>query len=173
MNTNWLRHSLACAFFPGLLACGPIVTNTGFAYPPRAPGCEFEVFTAPPQGDYDQIAIIDVPFHYAKFTEFKSFIRASVCETGGDAIYATTNRAGAYAQAIVLKRAYPESTRCSVLDANAPPGAECPSALPPPPFPPPTPLGCQFDTQCKGDRVCTYCKCTAPTAAPAPATSAH
>jgi hypothetical protein len=131
------------------------------------------VFKVPPPDDYDQIAVIDVPFHYAKLTEFESFIRASVCEAGGEAIYATTDRAGAYAHAMVLKHVYPEGTRCSVFDVNAPPGVDCASPLPPPAFPPPTPIGCQYDTQCKGDRICTEGKCASPSVSPLPAAPAH
>lgn len=50
----------------------------------------------------------------------------------------------------------------------APPPAAAPASPPAPePEPPaPQPLGCQYDTQCKGDRLCVEGKCVDPPATP-------
>jgi hypothetical protein len=86
-----------------------------------------------------------------------------VCKAGGDAVIALANGNGQYIKGTVLKR----------IAASAP-------AQPQPPPPvvvaPPVPGeqtagGCQYDTQCKGDRVCVNGTCTAPTPVSAPATT--
>jgi len=64
---------------------------------------------------------------------------------GGDAAIALANGHGAYVKATVLKR---------VAVTDTPTGAQ---------------HGCQYDTQCKGDRVCESGQCVAPRTQPPPA----
>jgi hypothetical protein len=136
-------------------------TQTGPAQVPKAEGCPVQVLTTTPAEPYVEIGVIDVTAQAPTTIErFRKMATPHVCKAGGDAVIALANGAGYYIKGTVLKRA-PESV----------------SAAPQPPPPvvvaPPVAAevgGCQFDTQCKGDRVCVDGKCTQPSApSPAPA----
>jgi hypothetical protein len=72
--------------------------------------------------------------------DFKKQIEPRVCEAGGDAAVALVNGGGGYVKATVLKSTgAPASTQPTAATA-----------------------GCQFDTQCKGDRVCVKGECVEP-----------
>jgi len=146
------------------LGCGSTdVTATGPKAPPRPLTCDFEILTSLPMSGYQEIGTVDVtPGGYGvnQFTslgDFKDHIRENVCQLGGDAAFASANGFGMYIKASVLKH----------VDAPAPaPGPVAAAEAPR------KPAGCEFDTQCKGDRVCIDGKCMTPepkAAAPAEA----
>jgi hypothetical protein len=152
--------------FVSLSACADstALTRTGPEYPPRDPSCDFLAFAAYPGTGFTEIGTIDVePKSWAPFIridDFKEEIRPYVCQAGGDAVIAYVNGKGWYIKAVVLKQvaapAEPSAqTRAPVPAAPAPPLAPGPAA------------GCQYDTQCKGDRVCTSGVCVDPVPAPA------
>lgn len=164
-----------------LLACGSTkMSATGEAKAtPREPNCEFDILTADPAADYTEIAVIDVQpggYGHNRFTEisdFKEEIRPHVCEAGGDAAIALANGHGVYIKATVLRRIQTVPS----LQAPPPPPVQQAAAPAPASAPPAAAAGgCEYDTQCKGDRICVDGECQspeaptpAPEAAPAPA----
>jgi hypothetical protein len=129
-------------------ACGAVrFTQAGTARPARLPSCDFEIFTILPAG-YAEVGTIDISPAYAganierDLTGFKKQIAPKVCAAGGDAALASANGYGMYLKATVLKR-----------DASAPTGEASPA---------PASSGCQFDTQCKGERICVSGACVDP-----------
>jgi hypothetical protein len=79
---------------------------------------------------------------------FKQQISSQVCSAGGEAAIAQSNGIGAYVKATVIKY-----VAAPPLPQAVPPAREAASA------------GCQYDTQCKGDRVCVQGACVS---SPAP-----
>jgi len=153
-----------------LSGCGSTnMTPTGPKQESREANCEFQIFTTQPTG-FAEIAAVDVKpggYGHNVFTDiadFKEEIRPSVCQAGGDAAIAYANGYGMYIKATILKRLEPGE------GAAAPTAEAAPAAS----------GGCQFDTQCKGERVCVKGECVdqpsaaaaAPAPAPAPATVA-
>lgn len=137
------------------LGCGSTDrTATGPHAPPREDNCDFDILTSTPVGGYREIGTVDVTpggYGYNQFTsltEFKDHIRPDVCQLGGDAAIASANGYGMYIKASVLKR---------VQAPRPQPVAPAPAAAPAP-----THAGCEFDTQCKGDRICIDGKCVEP-----------
>jgi hypothetical protein len=146
-----------------LAAChgsSAILTTTGPRMPSRGDNCEFEMLTAPPAAGYIEVGTVDVeagnygnPFK-SNLADFKSQIESRVCQAGGDAAVASANGYGVYVHATILKASdAPVST--------PPPPAEAAPAPAPPVEPIPT-AGCQYDAQCKGDRVCVRGECVEP-----------
>jgi hypothetical protein len=128
-------------------ACLSSMTLTGVKQPPRPPGCDFLVLTAPPAGSYIELGTIDVRggiLAVRTTDELKQDVQSFVCEAGGDAVYGIANGAGAYIKAAILK----STGGPSEASTNATNGAAH--------------GGCQFDTQCKGERVCTSGVCVDP-----------
>lgn len=159
----------------GMLGCGSTsMTPTGPEQQPRAADCDFQIFTTMPKG-YAEVGAIDVKpggYGHKQFTDladFKEEIRASVCKGGGDAAIAYANGLGMYIKATVLKQV--EGSR-SASSGNGSAqqheqAAEAPAAGAP------TDVGCRFDTQCKGDRICVKGECVdGKTASPGAAGSA-
>ncbi len=146
-----------------LTACGSTtMTRSGPSYPARADDCEFTLLTTPAEG-YAEIGAIDVEGGaggsnmYRKLDDFKYEIRPHVCRAGGDAAIAYPNGDGLYIKATILKRVdVAPATETAATPAMAMPAVAS---------------GCQYDTQCKGDRICTDGKCVAPPA-PAPVPTA-
>jgi len=105
-------------------------TRSGQAAPPRNPTCDFDIFTAVPEG-YTEVGTVDVtpgPYGISTFRNLNSFkhhIRANVCELGGDAAIAWANGRGVYIKATVIRR-LPRSS-------NSPGPSVPPSSNPPPP----------------------------------------
>ena len=144
-------------------ACRPIpprtsdhgykLTRSGAHSEPRLANCEFDVFTAYPDGAWTEVGTVDSTRYGGKTTlaSFRDAVRSRVCEAGGDAIIALANGDGQYVKATVLIRsaAQPAQTRDAAV-----PGA-----------------GCSFDAQCKGDRVCEAGRCVEPAAQPAEPTA--
>jgi len=138
----------------GLAGCGvPTMTPTGPVQPPRPENCNFQILTTLPADVYAEIAVIDIQaggYYYTDTGAFKEQIRSYVCKAGGDAALAYANGNGQYIKATVLKlqpKAAPASKSKDTAGADETAG------------------GCKFDTQCKGDRICTEGKCVAPPAA--------
>jgi hypothetical protein len=132
-----------------LAACGSTnVSTTGPKVPPREANCDFTILTALAGDGYREIGTVDVtPGGYGvnTFTSLESFkqkIQPYVCQAGGDAAFATANGFGMYIKATILKSTG-TSTPAAAQDAK-------------------TTAGCQFDTQCKGDRVCVKGECADP-----------
>jgi hypothetical protein len=93
---------------------------------------------------------------FTSLSDFKDHIRENVCQLGGDAAIASANGLDRYIKASVLKRVAGEPT-APVAAAAAPATKHG---------------GCEFDTQCKGDRICVDGECEAPAKTPAPAQAA-
>jgi hypothetical protein len=125
------------------------MTQTGPAHPAKAPNCEFKMLTTVPTTGFAEIGVVDVTpggfgFNiYRELSEFKRKIQPLVCRAGADAAIAHVNGFGVYIKATMLK---------AVVTAP-PPSREAPG---------PTAGGCQYDSQCKGDRICVSGQCTAP-----------
>ncbi len=127
------------------------------------------MFTTMPEGDWTEIAVIDVTpggyghHAYTDIAKFNKAVRSEVCAAGGDAVIAFANGDGVYIKATVLKRMGPGPD-------PAPAGA--PPAEPSVQQPKPDSSGCRYDTQCKGDRICVKGVCLAPEPGEEPATTA-
>ncbi len=150
---------ILCFAFLGCVSTS--ATTTGAVQAPRALGCDFDILTAQPFHGYAEIGTIDVTRHGAfsmpttDLTEFKKEIASDVCKLGGDAAIALANGDGGYLKATVLKRLAVEPAPAAVPVASAAPAKS----------------GCEFDTQCKGDRVCVAGQCQSPTPTTAAPTS--
>jgi len=148
----------------GFLACGSTeMTATGPAAAPRAETCDFEILTSTPLIGYREIGTVDVTpggygvNQFTSLSDFKEHIQPNVCKLGGDAAIASANGYGMYIKATVLKRIEVETAPRTPAPAPVAAVAK------------PTAHGCEFDSQCKGDRICVEGKCQAPAASPAPA----
>lgn len=146
------------------LGCGSTeMIATGPAQAPRAANCDFEILTAAPLLGYREIGTVDVtPGGYGVnvFTDLKSFkdhIRENVCALGGDAALASANGYGMYIKATVLKRV---ANQLSARSADATPATRARHS------------GCEYDTQCKGARICVEGKCVAEATQAAPVADA-
>ena len=129
-------------------ACGGTTSmaRTGAAQPARPANCNFQVLTTAPAGGFVEIGTVDVnpgPYGINVFRDvaaFKTHVQPYVCRAGGDAVVAHANGYGMYIKGSILK-----STGVAA-------GSRASTG------------GCQYDTQCKGDRVCVEGKCVDPTA---------
>ena len=165
MARRWKWAVVGCVLALTLGACMPhgTVSSTGPAQPPRESGCDFPVLTVVPSGGYYEIGAIDFTqgFNgkmYSEVEELKAAIRADVCKAGGDAAIAFANGYGDYVKVTVIKRAV-----STVPASSAPPAAPSASSTPlPVGAAAAADLGCHYDTQCKGDRVCNDGKCVPP-----------
>jgi len=175
--TRTLPEPLAPALLlAALLACGSTkMTSTGEEYPAKPANCEFKVFTTVPEGHWEEIAVIDVRSgaNHTDIADFKKEIQPKACEAGGDAVIALANGDGVWIKATVLKA----QGAPPAVPATAPPAAAQPRTA----ASTPASAGCQFDTQCKGERICEQGRCvmppvqpptTAPEAAATPTTPA-
>jgi hypothetical protein len=141
-----LTRSVAALVAVGALAaCGTTrMTPTGPSAPSRGEPCDFQILTALPSGGYVEKGVVEAQLgdygsnEFSSLADFKKEIAPQVCRAGGDMAVAHANGAGIYVRATILKAT----------------GAA--SSTPPPP------AGCEFDTQCKGDRVCVRGECTDP-----------
>jgi len=131
---------------------GTTVTRSGQGLPPRGEGCAFEVFTVPPEG-FVEIGAIDItasgydgrPYN---IPALQKLIAKDVCEMGGDAILTRGMSGGAYTFVTILHRA-PATPAASAAAPVAAPAAALGD-------------GCHYDTQCKGDRICSGGQCVNP-----------
>lgn len=116
----------------------------------RQANCDFQLFTAAPSG-FTEIGVVDVTIGnvvpgentYEDLASFKEAIRPYVCEAGGEAALAHAQNGGLYIKATVLRRMTAAAQTSPPLVASPVPG-------------------CQFDTQCKGDRLCVKGACVDP-----------
>jgi len=124
---------LACEFF----ACGPSFTQTGPKLPPRADDCEFQVLTATPK-DFTELGVFEIP-GYKNYTvaALHHDIQEDVCRAGADAVIWIDG-----ASNVTVVKLAPPAARGDSSGGSA--------------------VGCQFDNQCKGDRVCVKGECVAP-----------
>ena len=136
------RRALSGLFCACLAACAPsvIFTPTGPSQAARKPTCDFQLLTVSPATLFVELGVMDVHPNASTsnwdLAAFKAAIQPEVCRVGGDAAIVGLIE-GVYAKATVLK-----------LGAGA--VAQDSAA------------GCQYDTQCKGDRVCVDGKCANP-----------
>jgi hypothetical protein len=145
-------HYEAIVLFVGCLSvvgcASTTMTVTGPQQPSRGEHCDFRVLTAPPAAGFVEIATIDAPASgigaSTKLDDFKTHIEPYVCQAGGDAAVAWPNGLGIYVKATVLKAK-------EAAAEGQPPGPSSGQVG-----------GCQFDTQCKGDRVCVKGECADP-----------
>lgn len=160
------------------VACSPstVASTTGAPQSPREAGCDFQVLTVLPEG-YAEIGVIDFKpsiwtnsseWNYTELADVKKAIGADVCRAGGDAALAMANGTGQYAKVTILKRQSAAPRAQPVVVTSAQPSS------PPANVAPTTDLGCHYDTQCKGDRVCNAGQCVepAPALTPPPGTTA-
>lgn len=148
----------ACVMLVFATGCGDIaLTRSGPRQPRREATCDFAVYTAPVEG-FVEIGVIDVTIgswmgenRFENVSEFKEAIRPLVCDAGGDAVLGFANGHGFYIKGSVLKRAPSPVNPAAIPSAAAD-------------------VGCHYDTQCKGDRICVGGTCVAPSA-PAPASA--
>ena len=129
-------------------ACETSLTASGSHQPSRPADCEFRIFTVLPGPGYIEVGTVDVtpgPYGANVYRDLGGFydkIRPLVCQAGGDAALAQANGLGMYIKATVLKYT-----------------GEVPVVAVPQPA---AISGCQFDTQCKGERVCVQGACVDP-----------
>ena len=120
------------------------LTATGPSAPSKAEPCDFQLLTALPSGGYVEAGVIETQLGdygsnaFSSLADFKKEIAPQVCRAGGDMAVAHANGAGIYIRATILKAAGAASST------------------------PPSTAGCQFDTQCKGQRVCVKGECADP-----------
>jgi hypothetical protein len=122
--------------------------------PKGVTGCSFEVFTIPPEG-YSELGALDfAPTSFSgiiptDIPALRKVVAKDVCEMGGDAILPHLSSDGEYNHVTILHRvsATPAASAASAA-APAAPAAE----------------GCHYDTQCKGDRICSGGQCVDPPA---------
>ena len=121
------------------------LTATHVKAPAEAGTCAFQLLTALPSTPYVEVGIVETQLGdygsnlFSTLADFKKEISRDVCRIGGDLAVAHANDAGIFIRATVLK-----ST-----------GGAPPSTLP-------TAAGCQFDNQCKGERLCIHGECSDP-----------
>lgn len=143
-------HLLAIAAGVLLVGCtSASLTKAGAARSPKPKTCEFEILTALPE-NHVEVGTVDVkPGEYGPWYrdlgEFKEFIRPQVCEAGGEAAVALANGNGIYVKATVLVR---DKAAASTTPTAAPSTTSS--------------GGCNYDTQCKGDRLCREGECVDP-----------
>lgn len=157
---------LALAFSVGLCALGGCtnLTKSGSPRAPRDPDCHFTMLSLPPDSGYVEVGTIDL--HWSRprdLSDFKRAIQSDVCAAGGDAAIARVNGDGQYIKATVIRRTSYRPGGAQRASAGRKgalgPAKEAPAAL-----------GCQYDTQCKGERVCVKGECVAPEPAATSAT---
>jgi hypothetical protein len=128
-----------------LVGCTPTFTQTGSAAKPLGPDCTFQVLTVSPSAPFTELGVVEhlAPdsYPYQDLPALKAQIRPFVCKAGGNA---------AIAHMDTEKRYYDRATIIRVEE----PGATGATA------------GCQYDTQCKGDRICVAGRCTDPPRSP-------
>jgi hypothetical protein len=124
-----------------LAACATSVTFTPTGPPQaaRKPTCEVQLLTVSPATPFVELGVMDV--HpggepYWDLAAFRATIQPEVCRVGGDAAIARLVD-GVYSKATVLKL------------GTGPVGQD-------------SAAGCQYDTQCKGDRLCVDGRCANP-----------
>jgi hypothetical protein len=111
--------------------------------------------TTPPGRGYVEIATLDIERGFMgdntleDSAELKKSIQPDVCAAGGHAVIAYANGRGHYVKASVLRET--EDFAAQPAPARVAPAA--PAAGQP---------GCQYDTQCKGERVCVSGQCVDP-----------
>src|SRR6266508_1905915 len=134
-----------------LVSCGSTtLTTTGPKQASRGEHCNFEVFTAAPSAGFTEIGTVDVQGGsmginlFTDLTACKAKIEPYVCSAGGDAALAAAEGHGWYIKATVLKR---DSNATLATPATPAAAAAKPTG------------GCQFDTQCKGNRICQKGEC--------------
>ena len=118
-----------------LTGCASTFIATGRSYAPRPRGCDLVVLTMPPSGGYVEIGSIESWSVRRGVDELKLDFGDMACGAGGDALYASsTTLHDGLSTVTVLKKT-------GALAGES---------------------GCQFDTQCKGDRVCVNHDCVDP-----------
>ena len=111
------------------------------------------MFTTPPEGAWTEVGVIDPAAGHTRLDRFEKAIAKHVCEAGGDAALVWMNGYGQYIKATVLVAVAP------------PPQAQAPAPVAP--VPAPAAQGCQYDNQCKGERICVQGACVVPAASAA------
>ena len=160
----FLRLAALLTLLASLSACADstALTRTGPEYPPRDPSCDFLAFAGRPATGFTEIGTVDIePKSWAPFIridDFKEEIRPYVCQAGGDAVVAYVNGHGWYIKAVVLKQVAAVAKPAAKAAAPAPVAPVTPAA--PPALAPAA--GCQYDTQCKGERICSNGSCVDP-----------
>jgi hypothetical protein len=154
MHSRHLAIALVVAASVAGCAAPVSLTRSGPPQPARSAKCEFQVFTAAPSGPFVEIGTLDVLYNDQKLSDFKKHIAPDVCAAGGDAVIAMANGLGFYIKATVLKIDDERATATTLTQASAPAAKAA--------------GGCTFDTQCKGDRVCSKGECVEGRAAKRP-----
>ncbi|WP_394831399.1 hypothetical protein LVJ94_33295 [Pendulispora rubella] len=155
--------SLACVASAVLMACGTIATPTGGggaggSGSEEATSCSFGVLTASPASGYEEIGSVDMSLNPLcpecswpqSLADFREAVRPEVCKAGGDMVLAVSNGLGYYIKGTILRRVETPPAQAAAVST-----------------------GCQYDTQCKGERLCVAGRCVEPADAGAPAPSSY
>jgi hypothetical protein len=160
-TASMLNQSLTALGAIALLAaCGPTgLSATGASAPSAGEPCAFQILTAPPSGGYVEVGVVNAQVGdfgsnaFSTLADFRKKIAPDVCRVGGDMAVVHANDSGIYIRATILKSAPATAPAAPPTALAAPPTA---------PAAPPTAPGCQFDMQCKGDRLCVRGECADP-----------
>jgi hypothetical protein len=118
-----------------LVGCEPVLTQTGPILKPLKPDCPVRIFSVAPSAPFTELATISGVASLRSPEQDQ--LRPYVCKIGGNAAIIRWCEDG-FCGATVIKLNQPE------------PGSEEAVA------------GCQYDTQCKGDRICVAGRCNDP-----------
>jgi len=137
-----------------LSACFATASYSGRFMKKRPANCSFRIVSTLPEGHWEEIGVANVrPGHgggtlIAPHTPgaFRKLIGDKVCAAGGELVVGEINGLGQY-------------VRGTVFVASKKPVA----AQRHPASPTHAPMrGCQYDTQCKGNRICEQGRCVSP-----------
>jgi hypothetical protein len=119
-----------------LAGCEPMFTQTGPILKPLKPNCPVRILTVAPSAPFTELATISGLVGSYRYPD-RDRLQSYVCQAGGNAAIIRWCEDG-ICWATIIKLNQPEV------------GSEEAAA------------GCQYDTQCKGDRLCVEGRCTDP-----------
>lgn len=106
MHRASLFCSAALSIASFVAGCSPswALTRTGALADARAADCEVRLLTTAPEGDYEEIGILDQSGHgdIRNAGEFLASVRSHVCAAGGNAIIPRLSGTGQYMGGTVL-----------------------------------------------------------------------
>jgi hypothetical protein len=151
---------MRCALLALFTSCAGThleLTPTGPTLPPRGEHCAFQVFTEPPNRPFTELGLLEYKIEVGghldtKLADFEDDIQEHVCAAGGDGAI-VYNEQGVYMRAKVIKLGAAAGLAASPSPTGSASGGSPDSS---------SAAGCQFDNQCKGDRICVRGECTAP-----------
>jgi hypothetical protein len=120
-----------------LAGCVPYLSQTGPLEKPLRPDCPVRLLTVAPSAPFTELAVVWDLNSRLDVPALTEQLRPFVCKAGGNAA--------------IVRRCDDSACSATVIKLNQPePGAGEAAS------------GCQYDTQCKGDRLCVAGRCTDP-----------